>query len=60
MAEKIFEPHDVQSLESAMNAALMSDIAGAGRRAFEKMSKYTPEKFARDTLRAYGDPFPHL
>lgn len=56
----VFEPHDVQSLESAMNAALASDFAGAGRRAFEKMAKYTPEKFARDTLRAYGDPFPHL
>jgi glycosyltransferase involved in cell wall biosynthesis len=49
----IFEQGNSDSLLKVMDIASHSDVETAGRRAFEKLAKYSPELFASQTIEAY-------
>jgi glycosyltransferase involved in cell wall biosynthesis len=50
-----FKPDDPDSLAEAMQSAASSDFYQVGKRAHNKISSYSPEYFAAQTIRAYWD-----
>ena len=48
-----FESENIESLKDAMQTAMASDLTLIGKNAYEKISMFTPEGFARDTSKAY-------
>jgi beta-1,4-mannosyltransferase len=49
----LFEPNDPDSLAEAMLSASLSDFSEVGRRAYERIAQYTPERFAEQTMEVY-------
>ncbi len=50
-----FEPDDPDSLAETMQSAAGSDFRQVGQRALEKISFYSPEYFASQTVKVYWD-----
>lgn len=51
----LFEPGNVVSLTLVMQNAMASDYQQTGQIAYKKISAYTPERFAQQTIKAYWD-----
>lgn len=51
----LFEPNDPASLAEVMQFAATSDFQPRGKRAFERVSSCSPERFAEQTIRAYWE-----
>jgi len=49
----LFEPNNADSLAMAMKLASVSNLNQMGQRAFQKISSYTSEHFAEQTIHAY-------
>ena len=50
----LFEPDNPNSLAEVMQSAALADVTNAGSQAFLKLSAYDPERFAEQTIKAYG------
>lgn len=51
----VFEAGDIDSLANAMELAVKSDVDQVGKKAFEKISQFSPSHFAEQTLKVYED-----
>jgi glycosyltransferase involved in cell wall biosynthesis len=51
----LFEPNNPDSLAKTMQTAVTSDLIQIGQRALNKVSTYSPERFAMQTKRVYWD-----
>lgn len=51
----LFEPNDLDSLVNSMKLAAISNLHRVSQRAFEKVSPYSSEHFAKQTIKAYWD-----
>jgi len=51
----LFEPDNTKSLIVVMQNAITSDYQRTGQVAFNKISAFTPERFAEQTIKAYWD-----
>jgi beta-1,4-mannosyltransferase len=50
-----FEPDSQDSLAETMQSAAISDFHQMGKQAYDKISSYSPEYFAAQTIKAYWD-----
>lgn len=50
----LYEPGDLKSLATAMRLAASSDVQSVGKRAYEKISLRSPDRFAKQTIEAYA------
>ncbi|GAP18821.1 glycosyltransferase family 4 protein [Levilinea saccharolytica] len=49
----LFQPDNPDCLAEVMEKAASQDVEGVGQQAFNKLSQFTPERFAQQTLIAY-------